>query len=86
MSSTASNYNTLALHIGIGIATIAFCFSLIAASTYLAEDDATGIWAALMTTSYGMMMFASSYVEEEQHFWYWAASAWFTWIAIKEYD
>lgn len=28
-------------------------------------------------------MFASSYVEEEQHFWYWAATGWLALLAIK---
>lgn len=38
----------------------------------------------LMTVAYSVMMFASSFVEEEHHFWYWAASAWFTVLFLKE--
>ena len=30
-------------------------------------------------------MFASSYVEEEQHFWYWTSSAWLGWLFIRKY-
>lgn len=32
---------------------------------------------------YGIMMFASSYVEEEQHFWYWATTAWLMLLWVK---
>lgn len=32
---------------------------------------------------YGIMMFASSYVEEEQHFWYWATTAWLMLLWLK---
>ena len=85
MSSTASNYNFTSLYIGIGFATIAFVCSLVAASESLAEAGATGIWTTLVAISYGVMMFASSFVEEEQHFWYWAASGWFAWTTIMKY-
>ena len=32
---------------------------------------------------YGTMMFASSYVEEEHHFWYWASSGWLALLLLK---
>ncbi|EEY22548.1 GPI ethanolamine phosphate transferase [Verticillium alfalfae VaMs.102] len=38
----------------------------------------------IMTISYGIMMFASSFVEEEHHFWYWATSAWFGGLGIVQ--
>jgi len=40
---------------------------------------------ASVTIAYGMMMFASSYVEEEQQFWYWACSGWLGILAIRTY-
>lgn len=43
---------------------------------------AAGIFYALVTILYGTMMFASSYVEEEQHFWYWTTSAWFALLFV----
>jgi ethanolaminephosphotransferase len=39
----------------------------------------------LMSLLYCIMMFASSYVEEEHHFWYWMASAWFMALFFKQY-
>jgi hypothetical protein len=30
------------------------------------------------------MMFASSFVEEEQHFWYWSASGWLAYLYFAE--
>ena len=49
----------------------------------LLKLNSAGLWIASMTTAYGIMMFASSYVEEEQHFWYWIASAWIAWQYLK---
>lgn len=34
---------------------------------------------------YIVMMFASSYVEEEQQFWYWACSAWIAVLVVRKY-
>jgi hypothetical protein len=31
------------------------------------------------------MMFATSYVEEEQHFWYWATAAWMAYLYASKY-
>ena len=85
MSSTASNYDLRCLYVGIGIATVAFACSLFASLEFLVEAGATGVWTAWVAVLYGIMMFASSFVEEEQHFWYWATSGWFAWRAIKKY-
>lgn len=38
-----------------------------------------------MTILYGVMMFATSYVEEEQHFWYWATAAWMAYLYAAKY-
>lgn len=40
---------------------------------------------ASVTLAHGVMMFASSYVEEEQQFWYWACSGWLVFLAVRAY-
>lgn len=40
-------------------------------------------FAMVVVSMYGTMMFASSYVEEEHHFWYWASSGWLTLLLLK---
>ena len=83
MSSTASNYNLFRLHAGIGIALLAALAALLVSRKAVLEAKSTGLWMASTAVSYGMMMFASSYVEEEQQFWYWATSSWLAWLSLK---
>lgn len=84
MSSTASNYDISRLNLGIGVATVAVIAVLEIVFERLIEAKTTGLWTSLVTIVYGIMMFASSYVEEEQQFWYWAASAWLAWLLLKQ--
>ena len=84
MSSTASDYDVGRLNIGIalaGIATLACITVLFTSSLY---SRSTGLWISCITVLYGVMMFASSYVEEEQHFWYWVSSGWLGWVIFRE--
>lgn len=75
----ASNYDMPRLVLGQIIALAAF----VATSSSISLT-ATHAPFAVMTLSYGIMMFASSYVEEEHHFWYWMTSAWFAFLAIRQ--
>lgn len=51
----------------------------------LMGDSALADWTLpIMAIAYAVMMFASSFVEEEQHFWYWVASGWFMALFLKE--
>ena len=84
MSSTASNYDIGRLHLGIVLAALATVACLTTASTTLSESRSSGLWTSSVITLYGAMMFASSYVEEEQHFWYWASSGWLAWLFLKQ--
>ncbi|KAF9631316.1 Type I phosphodiesterase/nucleotide pyrophosphatase/phosphate transferase [Lasiodiplodia theobromae] len=82
LSSTASNYNVTLLIAGAALATVSTALAIAVISPNLFPASAVGIFFALLTVLYGIMMFASSYVEEEQHFWYWATSAWFALLFI----
>lgn len=86
MSSTASNYNLPRLGIGIVLAALATVSGIVTVSTAWSNSQATGLWTSCMFIAYGLMMFASSYVEEEQHFWYWASSGWIGWLLLKRWE
>ncbi|KAK4650783.1 major facilitator superfamily transporter protein [Podospora pseudocomata] len=74
LSGMASNYDTPQMLLGFGIALSALVLALISSPTL------PSIPFSLVTLAYGAMMFASSYVEEEQHFWYWGTTAWFGYL------
>jgi ethanolamine phosphate transferase 2 subunit G len=84
MTSTASNYDMEKLTAGGCAALVATILAAIAAT--ICVDVSIASWGpfVLVTILYGVMMFASSYVEEEQHFWYWATSAWFVYISMTQ--
>ena len=84
MSSTASNYDINRLQTGIAIATLATIGSAVAASRNLLAARATSLWALSMTVTYCVTMFASSYIEEEHHFWYWTTSGWLAGLVMKQ--
>ncbi|OTB02277.1 hypothetical protein M426DRAFT_322854 [Hypoxylon sp. CI-4A] len=83
MSSMASNYDMRMLTYG----TLAAAAGTIAAACAVASSISTSASSLvpflLITILYGIMMFASSYVEEEQHFWYWSTSAWLLYLAVR---
>lgn len=82
MSSMASNYDIPKLVFGEALALAAGVCSLLTV-TWLGTNTVGNILPlALITLSYGGMMFASSYVEEEQHFWYWASTFWIAHLGI----
>ncbi|KND91489.1 GPI ethanolamine phosphate transferase 2 [Tolypocladium ophioglossoides CBS 100239] len=83
MSSMASNYNMSRLTIGQGLATAATLASIVAASLQCTHRSGALMPLLLITASYGIMMFASSYVEEEQHFWYWSSTFWVAWLGFR---
>jgi ethanolaminephosphotransferase len=85
MSSTASNYDITKLVIGQIVAALALICGSFAAVTTIEGSVKTVSPFAGMSLLYGIMMFASSYVEEEQHFWYWATTAWLMLLWLKRY-
>jgi ethanolaminephosphotransferase len=83
MSSTASNYDMFKLTAGQLVASLAAIMALGAAIPILTHSFVSCIPFLVFTVAYGIMMFASSYVEEEQHFWYWATSGWLALLSFK---
>ncbi|KAI9661978.1 MAG: major facilitator super transporter protein [Alyxoria varia] len=77
LSTIASNYIVSRLYWGIAIGGLAVIFTLAIMMTSIVESNVSStVGSALLSTVYAIMMFASSYVEEEQQFWYWVSSAW----------
>lgn len=85
MSSTASNYDISKLTKGQVLAGSAFFLGFIAAWQTVSSTLQSSYFMLLISLLYGAMMFASSYVEEEQHFWYWMTTTWLGLIWIKWY-
>jgi ethanolaminephosphotransferase len=84
MSSMASNYDMSRLSLGQGLSAAAVIASV--ASLGLQGFWRTGFLLPLflLAASYGPMMFASSYVEEEHHFWYWTSTIWLAYLGARE--
>lgn len=80
----ASNYDVSRLAVGQIAAVTAVLLTVLAAyrnAGGLSISSAAPL--TLITTAYGIMMFASSYVEEEQHFWYYCTTAWLAYISWR---
>lgn len=83
MSSTASNYDISKLGFGLLVTGAAALLVLPAICNDCKRSNYTGVFLAFMIVGYGIMMFASSYVEEEQQFWYWICSGWLLYLHIR---
>jgi ethanolaminephosphotransferase len=81
MSSTASNYDVTRLILGTFLALLSFFLTFLTLPP-LRPISSTAISYVLTLILYGILMFASSYVEEEHNFWYWATSGWFFYLFI----
>lgn len=81
MSSAASNYNVPRLFIGTGLAIFTCILSLLTIPS-LRPISSAGTYYSLTLTLYAVLMFASSYVEEEHNFWYWVTSGWFFYLYL----
>ncbi|KAM3073420.1 major facilitator superfamily transporter protein [Clarireedia jacksonii] len=76
MSGTASNYDVGKLLTGQAVAGLAFVMATATAWPFFKKSFRATFPFIIICLLYSIMMFASSYVEEEQHFWYWTSSAW----------
>ena len=82
LSSTASSYDVPRMVIGIAVASASLLLAILSFPVHWPPSLA-GNAITVTTLLYCVMMFATSYVEEEQHFWYWVAPAWLTLIAAR---
>lgn len=89
LSSIASNYDMSRIMTGQAIACISLGLVVVAAVEISEISQTSWYVLAIVSVAYGIMMFASSYVEEEQHFWYWVMTAWLFVLGVrglKRYD
>lgn len=83
LSSAASNYDVTRLMVGTGLAALSIFLTLFTLPPMFPVTPA-GLSYTLILVLYSVLMFASSYVEEEHNFWYWATSGWFFYLFIAE--
>ncbi|KAE9970373.1 hypothetical protein BLS_004955 [Venturia inaequalis] len=84
MSSTASNYDVSRLVSGTTLVTLSFILTFIVLLTDSTSMGIDSLFFLIINVLYGAMMFASSYVEEEQHFWYWITGGWVAYLAFRK--
>lgn len=82
LSSTASSYDVPRMVIGIAVAVASLLLAILSFPA-LWPPGFAGSAITITTLLYCIMMFATSYVEEEQHFWYWITPAWFALLAAR---
>lgn len=82
----ASNYNIPRLIVGQILSVAATLMVTFAVYQNAEKLSTSALPFALITTAYGVMMFASSYVEEEQHFWYYTTTAWLAYVSWRGFS
>jgi len=84
LSGTASNYNLDKMYAGIAIAVLGVALAVTSILSAHVELDLGTLANNTISLTYGATMFASSYVEEEQQFWYWTVGGWLIALHCKE--
>ncbi|EPQ64676.1 Bgt-65 [Blumeria graminis f. sp. tritici] len=85
LSASSSNYNVLKLGVGLAVIILAMGISIAVAILLIGEGLRAYFFLFIITLLHGTMMFASSYVEEEQNFWHWITNAWLLLLWMKRY-
>ncbi|KAJ4987461.1 gpi ethanolamine phosphate transferase 2 [Stagonosporopsis vannaccii] len=81
MSSAASNYDVPRLFTGTALASL-ICALVFSTILPLRSVSSAGLYYVFTLILYAVLMFASSYVEEEHNFWYWITSGWFFYLFL----
>ena len=84
LSGTASNYDLNKMYTGIVIAALGVALAITPILSAHVKFDLSTFANSTISLTYGATMFASSYVEEEQQFWYWALGGWIVALHCKE--
>jgi ethanolamine phosphate transferase 2 subunit G len=84
LSGTASNYNLERMYLGIGITAVGVVLAATSVSWAAMGSTLSSSAYGMILLTYGVTMFASSYVEEEQQFWHWALGGWLIALHCKE--
>lgn len=84
MSNASSNYNLMRLYQGTVVAAGAVLLSFMSVIRRSVTLSGATTFLSLITSSYAILMFASSYVEEEQQFWYWIFTGWASYLYMKK--
>ncbi|CAK3942924.1 GPI ethanolamine phosphate transferase 2 [Lecanosticta acicola] len=82
LGGAASSYNIPRMVVGMALTAIILGFAVFSFPSLWPPSTASAFFA-LTSVLYGVMMFASSYVEEEQQFWYWLTPAWIALLSAK---
>ncbi|EEA18857.1 transferase (Gpi7), putative [Talaromyces marneffei ATCC 18224] len=84
MSGAASSYKLSMLYSGtLTVAFACLVSAFIAYYTLPTPLVASTVFLFITSVLHGAMMFASSFVEEEQQFWYWITTAWTVYIHLR---
>lgn len=85
LSGTASNYDLKKMLLGLILSSAALITASAMSYPLLRRARIPGFALGSILLAYGGMHFASSYVEEEQQFWYWAFSGWLCYLFTEQY-
>lgn len=84
LSGTASNYDLVKMSGGIVLAAVSVILAILSIPNDTFKTVASIFGFTSTVLCHSLTMFASSYVEEEHQFWYWALSGWLMYLSVKQ--